>query len=154
MKSIRKITFVATLSVSLLAISSCSNQSQQEVKTEIAAENIVAVDYTVDGMVCAMGCAKVIQEKVAAMNGIANCKVNFEGKSAHIEFDKTQLSEADIIDEIENVVENQYKVRTVSKDEENNEESESVSTKEETIGEVSISDFEIPNLFTFLLDQL
>jgi len=156
MKSIYKLMFVSVVSFSLLTISSCSNTSSNEVKTTISAENIVTVDYAVDGMVCAMGCAKTIQDEVASMNGVSGCKVNFEGGKAHIEYDKTQLSEDDIIAKIEGVAKDQYKVSEwveENSENDNNESEESGSSEEEVIGEVSISSFEIPNLFTLLFDQ-
>lgn len=153
MKPLRQLTIVSLVVFSFIAISSCSStDAQNEITKSIAPENIVAVDYAVDGMVCAMGCAGAIQKEVGAMNGVADCKVDFEGKKAHIEFDKTLLTEEEIIAKIEGVAKDQYKVSEWT--EESSEEPESGdSADDEVIGEVSLTNFEIPNLFTLLFEQ-
>lgn len=80
-------------------------------KTDVASvKEIVSVNYAVEGMVCSLGCAKTIQKEVAAIEGVSSCDVSFEDKKAHIEFDKSQLSEKEIIAIIEGVADGQYKV--------------------------------------------
>ena len=161
MKTIKKIQILATgimiSSVFLLSCGGNENNNSDGASTEIKAENVVTADYSVDGMVCAVGCAATIQNEVSAMNGVALCEVDFDSHKAHIEFDKTQLSEEDIISKIETLADGQYKVnKWVQKN--NNEATESNGEEsdgsEEPITKISLPTFEIPNLFTLLMDQL
>lgn len=139
-------------------LSSCSsNETKQEVAIEIAPENVLVADYEIEGMVCAMGCAKTIQDELIGINGVAACNVSFEEGKAHIEFDKTQLTEKDIIAKIESLADGQYKVipKEEKKQVENSEpQAEGGNETEETVSEVSLSSIKIPNIFTLLLNQL
>lgn len=154
-----KITPVIIFCVMVFSIlSSCSNNNtKSEVAVEIAPENVLVADYEIEGMVCAMGCAKTIQDELTGMNGISACNVNFEEGSAHIEFDKTQLTEKDIIAKIEGMAKGQYKVAPLV-DRKQGESPEPViggeKETEETVSEVSLSSIKIPNIFTLLLNQL
>ena len=131
----------------IFVVSSCGRNNQDNVVSAPSA-SIIAVDYNIEGMVCAMGCAKTIEKEVQNMQGISLCNVNYEEGKAHIEYDKGYLTEEDIITKIEGIARNQYKVTPIEK------EVEDDSTNEETLESVSLSTFEIPNLFTFLIDQL
>ena len=46
--------------------------------------------FTIEGMTCAVGCAKTIQEKLAAMDGIQSATVDFDKKFATVEFDASK----------------------------------------------------------------
>ena len=65
-----------------------------EVKTETATFNI-------EGMTCAIGCAKTIQEKLAAMDGVQKATVDFDKKTATVEFDATKLTPAKLLEAVE-----------------------------------------------------
>ena len=67
----------------------------------ILAENLQAVNLKIDGMTCALGCAKMIEGKLAKANGVDSVKVDFETKLAYISFDKTQLSKEELISKID-----------------------------------------------------
>lgn len=60
-----------------------------KVKKEIAAENLQTASFAIEGMTCAMGCAKTIQEELTALDGVQTATVDFETKSASVTFDKT-----------------------------------------------------------------
>lgn len=103
-------------------------------KTDVASvKEIVSVNYMVDGMICSLGCAKTIQKEVAAIKGVSSCDVSFEDKKAHIEFDKSQLSEKEIIAVIEGVADGQYKVNEWVEEEKDDVEKEDVVASEENI---------------------
>lgn len=70
--------------------------SQQEEIKSITTAN-AAVSMTIEGMVCAMGCAAVIEKKLNTTPGIAKANVDFLSKNALIEFDDQQLNPNDII---------------------------------------------------------
>lgn len=55
-------------------------------------------EFNIEGMTCAMGCAKTIENKLAHTNGVKSVTVDFEKTLATIEFDpalinKTLISE-------------------------------------------------------------
>lgn len=102
MKTFKNIVFVSVLA---LAISSCKNETQPEVKTvevEVAkmdmAQNLdpnatyAKVEFSIDGMTCAMGCAKTIEKKMAKMEGVKMAKVDFDRRLAMVEYDEAKVS--------------------------------------------------------------
>ena len=60
-----------------------------KVKKEIAAANLQTATFAVEGMTCAIGCAKTIQEDLTALDGVQEAKVDFDTKLATVTFDKT-----------------------------------------------------------------
>ena len=60
-----------------------------KVKKEIAAANLQTASFSVEGMTCAVGCAKTIQEDLTALDGVQKATVNFDTKLATVTFDKT-----------------------------------------------------------------
>lgn len=102
MKTFKNIVFVSVLA---LVISSCKNETQPEVKTvevEVAkmdmAQNLdpnatyAKVEFSIDGMTCAMGCAKTIEKKMAKMEGVKMAKVDFDKRLAMVEYDEAKVS--------------------------------------------------------------
>ena len=161
MKNTIKILGLVAVTTLFISVTSCSS-SEENTATEINTENIVVADYAIEGMVCAMGCAKTIEDEVAAMDGVANCEVNYEEKTAHIEFDGGQLSENDVIAKIESLADGKYKVNELGSNEVSEETTEKVEAdnaeegegSEESVVEVSLPSFEMPNLFELLFKQL
>ncbi|RDI57071.1 heavy-metal-associated domain-containing protein [Flavobacterium glaciei] len=60
-----------------------------KVKKEIAAANLQTASFSVEGMTCAVGCAKTIQEDLTGLDGVQKATVDFETKLATVTFDKT-----------------------------------------------------------------
>jgi mercuric ion binding protein len=60
-----------------------------KVKKEIAAANIQTASFSVEGMTCAVGCAKTIQEDLTGLDGVQKATVDFDTKLATVTFDKT-----------------------------------------------------------------
>jgi len=58
-------------------------------KKEIAAANLQTASFSVEGMTCAVGCAKTIQEDLTELEGVQKATVDFETKMATVSFDKT-----------------------------------------------------------------
>ena len=90
MKNIKNIAFAIT--ITLFAVS-CKKETTPEpkevttAKTEIAAENLETASFTIEGMTCAMGCAKVIENKLGGLDGVQKATVDFDKKEATIEYD-------------------------------------------------------------------
>jgi Cu+-exporting ATPase len=55
----------------------------------IAAENLQTASFTIDGMTCAVGCAKTIEEELTNLEGVDKATVDFDKKTATVIFDKT-----------------------------------------------------------------
>lgn len=58
-------------------------------KKEIAAANLQTASFKIEGMTCAVGCAKTIQEELTDLDGVQTAKVDFDNKLATVTFDKT-----------------------------------------------------------------
>lgn len=63
-----------------------------KVKKEIAAANLQTVSFIIEGMTCAIGCAKTIEEELNGLDGVQTATVDFEKKLATVTFDKTSLT--------------------------------------------------------------
>lgn len=106
MKNIKNIAF-ATL-ITLFAIS-CKEEAVKKTKeqtvasTEVAAENLETANFTIEGMTCEIGCAKLIEGKLTGVDGVTDAKVSFETKVAVVKFDKTKQSVASLTKTIEKV---------------------------------------------------
>ena len=98
------------LNLLVFIISISCESKQPPTKTppqlEVTKKTVVAnaqVDMTIEGMVCAMGCATVIEKKLNATPGIAKATVDFPTKKAWIEFDDAQINPNGIIEVVKNV---------------------------------------------------
>jgi copper chaperone CopZ len=93
-------TIVALAFVSLLMTSCKKEAVTTETTTEktaetpkkevvIAAENVQTASFEIEGMTCAIGCAKTIEEELGALEGVQKATVDFDSKKATVVFDKT-----------------------------------------------------------------
>ncbi|MES2748081.1 MAG: heavy-metal-associated domain-containing protein [Bacteroidota bacterium] len=70
--------------------------------------------FNIEGMTCSMGCAKTIEEKLAEMDGVQNVKVDFETKTATVNFDLDKLQTTDLTKAVEGCADGKtYKVSTI-----------------------------------------
>lgn len=97
---------VALIFVSLILVN-CSESTEG---TDVVVLADKEMDIKVDGMVCAMGCAKYIEKEVAKLDGVAGCKVNFEEGTATIEYSSEQTSDQELVDFIQGMNDGQYGV--------------------------------------------
>ncbi|QHI37187.1 Copper-exporting P-type ATPase A [Kordia antarctica] len=98
----KKILFVCALAI---AIVSCKNNTTPETvivdtKTETVnketskddvAANYNKAEFKIDGMTCAIGCAKRIESKLASMEGVKSAKVDFDQKLAMVEYNEEKV---------------------------------------------------------------
>lgn len=68
---------------------SSTETSAPKAKKEIAAANLQKASFTIEGMTCAIGCAKTIQEELSGLEGVQTATVDFDKKLATVSFDKT-----------------------------------------------------------------
>src|SRR5690606_26452636 len=74
--------------------------------------------FEVEGMSCAVGCAKVIESKLAKLDGVKAATVDFESKTATVEFDDARQTPETITKTVEEIANGAYTVENliVSKD--------------------------------------
>lgn len=116
MKNIQNIVVASLI---LFFTVSCKKETtavtKEVAKTEIAAENLATANFTIEGMTCAVGCAKTIEGKLNNTDGVKEAVVDFESKIATVSFDKTNHNVNSITAIIEKVAGGD--VYTVSKSE-------------------------------------
>lgn len=69
--------------------------------------------FEIEGMSCAVGCAKVIEGKLAKLNGVKSATVDFETKKATVEFDNAQQSIESIEQTVEKIGDGLYQVENM-----------------------------------------
>jgi len=159
MRVFNKTVILIAIAVSVAACGGNENANNENVETsEVSSGEVQVVDYAVEGMVCAMGCAATIQKDVAGMEGVIVADVDYEAEKAHFEFDPAITSEEEIKAKIATIADGQYKLSTWTEKEAATEEvvteGEETEVEDESLVKVSLPSFEIPNLFTLLLNQL
>lgn len=77
------------------------------------AMEVVVMEMTIEGMVCAMGCAAVIEKKLNKTAGITKATVDFASKKALVEFNRKALNSTQIVEVVKSVGE-AYSVSTFS----------------------------------------
>ena len=90
---------ITTLALASLLFVGCKEKTAEpvaetetaapKVKKEIAAANVQTASFTVEGMTCAVGCAKTIEEELSGLDGVQKATVDFDKKLATVTFDKT-----------------------------------------------------------------
>ncbi|GEM56546.1 hypothetical protein B0A58_13845 [Flavobacterium branchiophilum NBRC 15030 = ATCC 35035] len=94
----KKTILLFSLSVCTLLFVNCKKEEEKkevtiEKKVETLQNPIAAdaatshADLTIDGMSCAIGCAKTIEDKLNHTEGVSKAKVDFDKKTASIDFD-------------------------------------------------------------------
>ena len=101
---LKQILFVACIVTLAMG---CKDNASPEVKTvdTASADMTLAFDpnatyakaeFGIEGMTCAIGCAKTIERKIAKMDGVKYAKVDFDKKLAMVEYDEAKVTPADL----------------------------------------------------------
>jgi mercuric ion binding protein len=99
----KTLKYLFTLVLATVVLVACKNETSPETKTvDLGAETsekllnpdaeYIAAKFEIDGMMCAMGCAKVIEKNLAQMDGVRIVEVDFESKTAKIEYDEAMVN--------------------------------------------------------------
>ena len=95
---------LAAIAFALIATTSCKKEqtdtevvtveTTETVEKKIIAENatLAKVEFNVEGMTCAVGCAAKIEKSLNNMDGIKTATVDFETKTAIVEYDVDQIN--------------------------------------------------------------
>ncbi|RKR09621.1 copper chaperone CopZ [Flavobacterium sp. 90] len=96
---------VASLAIAGLIFVSCKKEEDKNLANikpieaaakehkAIAAENVQTASFEIEGMTCAMGCAKTIEKELSNLDGVEKATVDFDKKTATVVFDKTVLNQ-------------------------------------------------------------
>ena len=99
---------IATVAIASLVLVSCKKEEDKNlanIKSEtsapkehkaIAAENLQTASFEIEGMTCAMGCAKTIEKELSNLDGVDKATVDFDKKTATVVFDKTVLNQGNL----------------------------------------------------------
>jgi copper chaperone CopZ len=104
--------FLLTLSLASSLLFSCKDTASKpaeetketattEQKAPAVAQKPETASFKIEGMTCAIGCAKTIETKLSKMNGIQKATVNFDKKEAIVNFDAAVLSSKQIVDAVQ-----------------------------------------------------
>lgn len=106
-KSIVTFGIISTLFLSCKDTASNSTPSTlKETSVEVQKGNSIAVkpetaNFKIEGMTCAMGCAKTIETKLSKMDGVQKAAVDFDKKEATVEFDASVLTPEKLTEVVE-----------------------------------------------------
>ncbi|WP_337968417.1 heavy metal-associated domain-containing protein [uncultured Flavobacterium sp.] len=99
---------VASLAIAGLVFVSCKKEEDKNLANikpieaaskehkAIAAENVQTASFEIEGMTCAMGCAKTIEKELSNLDGVEKATVDFDKKTATVVFDKTVLNQENL----------------------------------------------------------
>jgi len=114
---------IVSLAVATVLFVGCKNNEKAPAEaaknTEAKKEIVAAVkpetaSFTIEGMTCAVGCAKTIEKKLSEMDGVQNAKVDFDKKQAIVNFDLDKLKSEDLVKSVETTGDGKtYKVSNV-----------------------------------------
>jgi mercuric ion binding protein len=92
---------IAAFAIASLVLVSCKKEEDKNLANikpvntavkehkAIAAENVQTASFEIEGMTCAMGCAKTIEKELSDLDGVEKATVDFDKKTATVVFDKT-----------------------------------------------------------------
>ena len=124
MKIIKYISFLALAAV---LFTGCKDTSKDgNIETETPADTTITdttmvketaslekTSFKIDGMSCAVGCAKAIESKLAGLEGVEDAKVDFDTKEATVSFDPAKQSPEKLVQTVEKIADGAYKVSEV-----------------------------------------
>tara|TARA_R110000850_G_scaffold190308_2_gene316199 strand:+ start:38328 stop:38732 length:405 start_codon:yes stop_codon:yes gene_type:complete len=118
----QNLKYIVSILMLALISYSCKNESHPETKTvniEVAAPEkklnpdaeYISANFEIEGMKCAMGCAKVIEKNIAKMDGVKEVLVDFDTKTATVSYDQELVDQEKLTATIKSTAET-YSVTT------------------------------------------
>lgn len=123
--------YLAVIAFAGLAFTACKNEEKVQegtvqveettsnAKEAVAQGAIEKASFEIEGMTCALGCAKLIEGKLAGLSGVKNVVVDFETKKATLEFDDAQQTKETITATVEKIANGIYTVVNMNTEEVN-----------------------------------
>lgn len=83
--------------VTVFTISACKTESKTATEVKVVTTpNPQKIAFSISGMTCEIGCAKIIQSKLSKKTGITSAKVIFKDSLGLVEYDANTISKEDI----------------------------------------------------------
>lgn len=94
-------SFFLSLTFSFLLLWSCSVDNKKLANKDLKSgipqiTKILTASFTISGMTCEIGCAKIIQSKLSKKEGVTNATVIFSDSIATVAFDRNKTTPKDI----------------------------------------------------------
>jgi copper chaperone len=96
-----------------LDVNAQSQNDQNALQMEKSKESVETLQLKVKGMSCQAGCANGIDKMLGQQEGIVESKTTFDSSSSEIKYDKSKISEKEIIALIE---ERGFKTKAIKKE--------------------------------------
>ena len=100
--------FILALAVGATACQQTSAPTSETVAVEAVATN--QASFTIEGMVCEVGCKGTIEKKLGKTPGVTACTIDFESGNATVAYDAAVVSSQDIKAVVEGISQGQYTV--------------------------------------------
>lgn len=90
--------------------------AEKKQEPEAVVGNLRTANMEIEGMSCAVMCAAKIEKELAAMPGVQSAKVDFETKTATVQYDDAKITEGDLSTKVASVGGGKlYKVSKIEK---------------------------------------
>ena len=91
-----------------------SNQKVIPISSPQQIANAETTSFNIDGMTCAVGCAKTIQNKLVGLDGIQKVTVDFDTKTATVQYNAAVQTPEKLVEFVEAIADGKtYKVSNV-----------------------------------------
>lgn len=121
-----KFILIAVFGMSLLFVS-CKKENKEEIATQDTevvntstkevAGKIERATFRIEGMTCALGCAKMIENKLANLEGVKKAEVDFDSQTAVVDFDDAKQNGESLKTTVEKIADGAYKVENLQVEE-------------------------------------
>jgi copper chaperone CopZ len=111
--------------VLIAALFSCQETSEKSIPVSVNKTKQTPIhtnclaDYTVEGMVCQMGCVGSIRKELKMTGAVSRVEVNFveeqKEQIIHVQFDSTLISTQKISSILNSINDRQFKAKVISK---------------------------------------
>lgn len=121
------------LILSFLLLLGCSSESTQKADKVVAMADVpvsvneikvgniddekTIAELEIEGMTCAIGCAKMIKKTISDLEGVKMAEVNFDADNpidyAIVEYNPEEINELEMAAVIQSIVDGQYKVNNI-----------------------------------------
>lgn len=106
------------VALTLVSLVGCKKEAKNEAEVAQTAEASVAkasgvqekATFKIDGMSCSMGCVHLIEGKLSALEGVKSAKVDFDTKTAVVEYDNGLQKPENFKTTVESIADGIYKV--------------------------------------------
>jgi len=112
MKLIKYLVFISILAALTFSCENKTNSiAKKSIETTKKTPDYKKTEFHIKGMTCEIGCARLIESKLAKTDGVKNVKISFQDSIGMVEFDANKLSQKDLTQVVEKIADGDlYKV--------------------------------------------